>query len=184
MFPVIPQSQTPPLTQCISPHLILPHPSIFLSIPPLVIQYPSLLGLLAVVSCCWQRVGAGGTQTGAQMGSKLCRAARHTCSTHSRAHRHTERCTYTHTKPYSATSPHSPACLPGSVAVCYRDSHTQTHALFYIYMILLNDFFTFYFDLCVSRNLNGKNGKAGFLALHTFNHNTAVHVALHREKIK
>lgn len=39
-----------------------------------------------MVWCCWQSVGTGGTQTGAQMGNKLCRAARHTCSIHTQTH--------------------------------------------------------------------------------------------------
>lgn len=135
-FPIL-QPCNPPLPPPSAPPSILPpcssllllllllllSISSFLSIPPLISQHPSLLGLLAMVWCCWQSVGAGGTQTGAQMGSKLCGAARHTCSTH----------TQTHT--YRALLCHlvtQPACL----AQWYRDTNTNTqrHSCIHTYL--------------------------------------------------
>lgn len=104
-----------------SPPLLLPSISCFLSIPPLISQHPSLLGPLAMVWCCWQSVGAGGTQTGAQMGSKLCGAARHTCSIHTNTHIQSR-----------MLPPHHTACL----AQFYRDTDTniQRQSRMYTYI--------------------------------------------------
>lgn len=118
LFPLTPLPSSSPLA-----------PSLFFSILPFVSQHLSLLGLLAMVRCCWQSVGAGGTQTGAQMGSKLRRAARHTCSTHTRAH------TYTHARTHRAllSQPASqPAWHSGTVIQGHKHKYTQTHMYTYI----------------------------------------------------
>lgn len=132
LFPLTPLPSSSPLA-----------PSLFFSILPFVSQHLSLLGLLAMVRCCWQSVGAGGTQTGAQMGSKLRRAARHTCSTHTRAHIHT------HTQ-----SPTLPTRLTACLAQWHGDTgtqtqiHTDTHVYIYRYIHL---FVHSHKQLCVCR---------------------------------
>lgn len=112
--PVASDRRTFHTSSCLQPSLLLLLPLILFVSP-----HPSLLGLLTVVRCCWQSVGAGGTQTGAQMGSKLRRAAQHTCSMHTNTH--TELCHLTT----------QPCCLAlwhcGTVAPRRRDTNTNTH---------------------------------------------------------
>lgn len=84
-----------------------------------------------MVWCCWQSVGTGGTQTGAQMGNKLCRAARHTCSIHTQTHTYRALLCHLNTQPACL-----PACLLRTILQGHKHKYTNSLMRTHIYSVV------------------------------------------------